>query len=55
MFVCRWWDVIAKNLRFNMMIKKYNMVYKLINNGALIKVELDLSIVETYVYQHSKS
>ena len=45
----RWWEIMSKNLRFNMTI---NM---LINNDASIQVELGLSIVEIYVDQHSKS
>ena len=41
---------MSKNLRINRTIKKYNVVYSLlINNDALIQVELGLSIVEMYV------
>ena len=37
-----------------MKIKKYDMVYS-VNNGALVQVQLGLSIVEIYVDQHCKS
>ena len=43
---------MSKILKFNLMIKKYNMVYS-INNGASIQVQLGLSILEIYVDQHS--
>ena len=45
---------MSKILRFNMTIRKYNMVYS-VNNGASIQVQLDLFIAEIYLDQHFKS
>ena len=46
---------MSKNLRTNMIIKKYNMVYlQLINNVTSIQVEFGLSIVQIYVDEHFK-
>ena len=43
---------MSKSLRNNMMIKKYNMVYRLSIMVLLFKWK-SLSVVEIYVDQHS--
>ena len=48
LFVRAWWEILPKILRFNMIIKKYNMVYS-VNNVASIQVQLGLSVGEIYV------
>ena len=55
--VCRWWEIMSRNLRFNILINKYNMVvYSLsVMVFQATQVELGQSILEINVDQPFKS